>query len=115
MIVTITSPRQERGVIVTKGTTVVMEDGTKISDICGLTVHYPLDGVVTATLDVHVNPQTIRANAMLSLDSVRQAAKYYGFELQPADVTSFSDESKQYQSRSVPPPETETAMRGKGL
>jgi hypothetical protein len=82
MKVTIKSPEPVNGgYVLTKGTKVFLEDGSEITGITGMTINYRLDDIVRATIDLIVTPESIQANAMLSLQSVEFAAKQYGYKL----------------------------------
>ncbi|MES2625904.1 MAG: hypothetical protein V4628_11550 [Pseudomonadota bacterium] len=79
---TIKSPEsKDGGPVLTRGTKVTLQDGSEITGITGMTVTYALDDIVRASIDLIVTPETIKANAILSLKSVEFAAKYYGYKL----------------------------------
>lgn len=85
MRIKIESPASDDGVVITHGTRVVLLDEqggeTEVQDVSGLTVNYPLNGLVEAHLSVNVNPETVEANAVLSLETVKECAAFHGYEL----------------------------------
>ncbi len=86
MLITINSPVDEDGVVVAHGTEFILEDGTKLEDIQKCVVTYERDNIVIATLDIAVSPKSIEANPMLSKESLRRAAEYYGWAIKGKEI-----------------------------
>lgn len=83
-LVTIESPVSESGGPVRgRDVKVFTKDGAQITGITGLSVTYAIDDVVRASIDLLVTPQTIQAHAMLSLETVKEAARLHGYVLTP--------------------------------
>lgn len=79
-LVTIVPPPGD-GIRTGWGTRVIAQDGTEITGVTRIVIDFPIEGVITATLDVAIDAKTITAVPMLSLESLKQAADYYGFVL----------------------------------
>ena len=69
------------GIRAAQGTRVFAQDGSEIGGVTRISIDFPIDGVITATMDLAINAETIAAVPMLSLESLKQAADYYGFML----------------------------------
>ena len=57
------------------------EDGYTIHNVAACDVRMRPDEIVKATLDILVDEATIWAEPLLALDTIREAAKCYGYEL----------------------------------
>lgn len=93
-LVTIESPVSESGKpVLGRDVKVFTRDGSQITGITGLTVKYDPKDVVRASIDLLVTPDTIQAHAMLSLESVTEAARLHGYALVPlaTDNKSLAD------------------------
>lgn len=80
MIIDIASP-SDNDVVSALGTTFKLADGTEIKDVTRCVVTYDIDNYVTAELSICVNPESIKANALLSRRSLEEAAMHYGLTL----------------------------------
>lgn len=58
-------------------------DGTDVKGVRSIDIRFRLDELVTAILDIYVNEINIQAEPLLSFDTVKRAAEYYGHELLP--------------------------------
>lgn len=67
---------------------VYTEDNAEIKNVTEIDVRYRVDEVVIAKISVCVNQEEILANPILSLNSLKEAAFYYGLELVPAVETN---------------------------
>lgn len=85
MKITIVSPEDENGVIASNGTKIFTENGTEITNITSIHIQYFINSPIEATIGVVVNPGTLRANALLTFDTLMEAAAAYGFELVPIE------------------------------
>lgn len=93
-LVTIESPQTtDGGYVRTSDVKVFTKDGSRITGITGMTVTYAVKDIVRASIDLLVTPATIQAHAMLSLQTIKEAAKLYGYELTPlaTDNKSLAD------------------------
>lgn len=84
-LITIKSPRRElddHAVRTGMGTQVFLRDGTEITDIKTIDVHYAVEDILSATIELAIEQvEDIEAHPFLGLETVRAAAKRYGFDL----------------------------------
>ena len=77
----IVSSEDRNGITFGALTKVTTEDGVQIKDISEINIKYRADSIVMAELHMYVSPGTIETNAILSLDSVKEAADHHGYVL----------------------------------
>lgn len=84
-LITIITPKRDpddHGVRTAMGTRVFLRDGTEITDIARMDLHFDFDSILSATIDIAIEQiENIEAHPFLGLETVRKAAKRYGFEL----------------------------------
>lgn len=74
-------PSSPHGVVTGQGTRFYLEDGSEITGVTRCTVTYEIDSFVTAELEIEVNPGEVFAHPLLGLDTVKAAAKAYGYHM----------------------------------
>lgn len=64
-----------------QNTKITHPDGTDVKGVRSIDIRFRLEELVTAKLDIYVNEINIQAEPLLSFDTVKRAAEYYGYEL----------------------------------
>jgi hypothetical protein len=65
----------------TRYTKIQNEDGSEIKGVKAVDIRMRFDEFVSAKLWIEVNEINIQAEPLLSLDTVKEAAEFYGYQL----------------------------------
>jgi hypothetical protein len=79
-------PPAGEGVKLGNGTRFVLADGTELPQVSRCVVAFGVDEIITATLDLAIDPRLpIEAHPLLSLKTLEAAAAHYGLRLVPKE------------------------------
>lgn len=86
-------PPKEPGLKTGVGTIVLDEHGRELEAVTDITVTFNPDEVITAYLSIAVEMDDTEAEMVLNLDSVREWADYYGYDLVRKSQENLQEES----------------------
>lgn len=69
----------------THNLSVTDESGKEINGIKSMILEFVPNSIILAHIDVYVNPESIEAQGILSVDSLIEAAEFYKLKLIPAE------------------------------
>lgn len=69
------------------GTRFLLDDGRELDGVISCDVRFRVDEPITATIQIEVTPESLEANPLLGLETLREAAEARGFKLVPIGWT----------------------------
>jgi hypothetical protein len=60
---------------------IINEDGKEIRGVRSVDIRMRVNEIITARLDIEVNDISIQAEPLLSYNTIKKAAEYYGYQL----------------------------------